>query len=202
MKRVPGICPIDIPRGICYSIPHKGVDAIKVRNMAQCALFAALLCVCAWIAVPMGELSITLQTFGVALTLGLLGGKRGSIAIFVYLLLGAVGCPVFSGFQGGVGQLLGTTGGYILGFLVWGLCYWAITAGCGEASYVRILANVVGLLACYCFGCVWFSRLYLQGGALTLGLVLTKCVVPFLLPDAVKLMLAWLLTHRLKRFVA
>lgn len=202
MRRVPGICPIDFPRTFCYSIPDKEVEALKVRNMAQCALFAALLCVCAWIAVPLGDVSFTLQTFGVSLTLGLLGGKRGSIAIFVYLVLGAVGCPVFSGLQGGFGPLLGATGGYILGFLVWGLCYWLITALLGESSKIRILATVVGLAACYCFGCVWFYRLYLQGGsAVTLGFVMTKCVVPYLLPDAVKLTLSWLLTHRLKRFI-
>ena len=90
---------------------------MKVRNMALCALFAALMALCAWISIPAGDVAITMQTFALFLTLGVLGGKRGTIAVSIYLLLGIVGLPVFSGFQGGLGTLLGATGGYIAGFL-------------------------------------------------------------------------------------
>ena len=171
---------------------------MKARNMALCGLFAALLTLCAWISVPGAGVVFTLQTFGVALTLLLLGGKRGSITVLVYLLLGAVGLPVFTGFQGGIGTLLNVTGGYIVGFLVWALLYWLITA---FAPKKRVLAMVLGLLVCYAFGTLWFYSLYLQGGsALSLGAFLLKCLVPYLLPDAVKLSLAFLLASRLKRF--
>ena len=166
--------------------------------MALCGLFAALLTLCAWISVPGAGVVFTLQTFGVALTLLLLGGKRGSITVLVYLLLGAVGLPVFTGFQGGIGTLLNVTGGYIVGFLVWALLYWLITA---FAPKKRVLAMALGLLVCYAFGTLWFYSLYLQGGsALSLGAFLLKCLVPYLLPDAAKLSLAFLLSSRLKRF--
>ena len=89
--------------------------------MALCGLFSALLAICAWISVPLADAAVTLQTFGVFLCLGTLGGKRGTTAILVYLLLGAVGLPVFSGFRGGFEALLGTTGGYLTGVLVSGL---------------------------------------------------------------------------------
>lgn len=172
---------------------------MKVRNMALCALFAALLTLCAWISVPGAGVVFTLQTFGVALTLLLLGGKRGTIAVFVYLLLGIVGLPVFTGFQGGIGTLLNVTGGYILGFLVWALLYWLITA---IAPKKQVLAMVAGLLVCYAFGSAWFYTLYLQSGSVMgLGAFLLKCLVPYLLPDAAKLSLAFLLAYRLKRFV-
>lgn len=175
---------------------------MKARNMALCALFAALLTLCAWISLPGGDVAFTLQTLAVALTLGLLGGKRGSLAILVYLLLGAVGLPVFSGFQGGLGILLGATGGYIWGFLLWGLLYWLLTALLPDSGIFRLLAMVLGLFLCYAAGSVWFWRMYLQNGSsLSLGLVLLKSVVPYLLPDAIKLATAWLLTLRLKRFV-
>ena len=175
---------------------------MKTRNMALCALFAALLCLCAWISIPAGDIAFTLQTFGVALTLWLLGGKRGSLAILLYLLLGAAGLPVFTGFQGGVGVLLNVTGGYILGFLAWGLLYWLLTALFPASDKMKIAAMALGLLACYGFGSGWFYGLYLKGGsAISLGLVLVKCVVPYLLPDAVKLSLAFLLYRRLRRFV-
>lgn len=172
---------------------------MKVRNMARCALFAALLAVSAWLAVPMGDISFTLQTFAVVLTLGLLGGKWGSAAIFVYLLLGAAGLPVFSGFQGGLGILLGVTGGYVMGFMIWALVYWLITTLWGNGEKNCIFATVLGLLLCYAFGTVWFYLGYAQEGGI--GLILLKCVIPYLFPDTVKLALAWLLTRRLRRFV-
>ena len=175
---------------------------MKARNMALCALFAALLTLCAWISVPGGDVAFTLQTLAVALTLGLLGGKRGCLAILVYLLLGAVGLPVFSGFQGGVGILLGATGGYIWGFLLWGLLYWLLTALLPETAIFRLSAMVAGLFLCYGAGSVWFWQLYLQrGSSLSLWVVLLKCVAPYLLPDTIKLTAAWFLTARLKRFV-
>ena len=100
---------------------------MKARNMALCGLFTAILTVCAWISIPVGDMVITLQTFGIFLTLGLLGGKYGTVTMLVYLLLGAVGAPVFSGFRGGLGALLGTTGGYLFGFMLTCLCYRLLT---------------------------------------------------------------------------
>ena len=110
-----------------------GKKGFSLRDMVLCALFAAILAVSAWLTVP-GEVPFTLQTFGVFAALGLLGGKRGTIAIALYLVLGAVGLPVFSGFRGGFGVLLGTTGGYIFGFLLSGLLYWALTALLGNKA--------------------------------------------------------------------
>ena len=173
---------------------------MKAKNMALCGLFTAVLAICAWISVPFGDSVITLQTFGVFLTLGLLGGKRGSLTVLVYLLLGAVGVPVFSAFRGGLGALLGTTGGYIFGFMLTGLVYWGVTAW-KDTPLTRLIAMVLGLLVCYACGSYWYMTRYLSTGSVTLALVLLKCVVPYLLPDALKLALAWLLTGRLKRFV-
>lgn len=175
---------------------------MNIRKMALCALFAALTAVCAWISVPVLDIAFTMQTFAIFLTLGLLGGKRGTLSILVYLLLGAVGLPVFSGFRGGVGVLLGITGGYIVGFLASGLIYWLITALLGQSKKARFSGFVLGLLVCYAFGSVWFYALYLQGGnAIGMGAVLMKCVVPYLVPDGLKIALAFYLTDRLKRFL-
>ena len=173
---------------------------MKARNMALCSLFTAVLALCAWLSVPMGDMVITLQTFGIFLTLGLLGGKRGTLAIGVYLLLGAVGVPVFSGFRGGLGALLGTTGGYIFGFMLTALVYWILTF-LKDTPLTRLAAMILGLLLCYACGSWWYMTRYLSTGTLTLGLVLLRCVLPYLLPDAIKLTLAWILTGKLKRFV-
>ena len=168
---------------------------MQIKKMALCAMFSALLCISAWLAIPIGQISITLQTLVIFLCLGLLGGKYGSISIFVYLLLGAVGLPVFSGFQGGMGPLLGTTGGYIWGFLVMGLVYWLITGIWKNNRFSPVLAMLTGLLLCYTLGTLWYGYLYAQGN--TLWLILLQCVVPYVLPDMVKLFFAVYLTKRI-----
>lgn len=171
---------------------------MNARNMARCALAAALMCVCAWIAVPMGDTVFTMQTFAVALALFLLGGKWGSAAILVYLALGMAGLPVFTGFRGGLGVLLGATGGYIWGFLIWGGVYW-LASILGKGLRWQIGGMVIGIICCYTAGTLWYTLGYLGGSGI--GLVLLRCVVPYVLPDAVKLLLAYRLALRLKRFV-
>ena len=159
--------------------------------MVRCALFAALIAICAWISVPVFDIAFTLQTFAVFLTLGLLGGKRGSAAIFIYLLLGAAGMPVFSGFRGGIGVLAGVTGGYLWGFLAAALLYRLLE------RFGKFPAMIAGQLVCYLCGSIWFL-LYAGGG---LSLILLRCVVPYLIPDAAKIVLAYTLTRRLQRHI-
>ena len=181
-------------------LSRKGGEEMKAKNMALCGLFTAVLTVCAWISVPFGDSVITLQTFAIFLTLGLLGGKLGSLTVLVYLLLGAVGAPVFSAFRGGLGALLGTTGGYLFGFMLTSLFYWVIISR-KDTPYIRLLAMIFGLLLCYSCGSWWYLTRYLPTSTATLGLVFLKCVVPYLIPDGIKLILAWVLTGKLKRFV-
>lgn len=170
----------------------------RTVDLAYTALFAVLLAVCAWISVPL-PVPFTLQTFAIFAALGVLGGRRGTWAVAVYLLLGAVGLPVFSGFQGGLGALLGTTGGYILGFLALALVYWMVTALLGERMPVMAAAMVLGLVMCYAFGTAWFVILYTRTtGPMTVGAALSMCVLPFVIPDLIKLALALGLSRRLR----
>ena len=161
------------------------------RKLTRCALFSAMMALCAWIGVPLGHTVFTMQTFGVLLALGLLGGKRGTVSILCYLLLGAAGLPVFSGFRGGIGAILSPTGGYLWGFLATGLVFWTLE------KWGRPLAMVTGVAACYACGTIWYMTY--TGGAL--AAVLAQTVLPYLIPDGVKLILALRLTKRLKRFV-
>ena len=158
------------------------------RKLTRCALFAAMTALCAWIAIPLGHTVFTMQTFAVLLSLGVLGGKRGTAAIGCYLLLGVIGLPVFSSFQGGLSALLGPTGGYLWGFLATGLVYRA----CQRLG--PLPAMIAGLLACYACGTAWYM-VYTGGG---LGIVLAQTVLPYLIPDALKLILALNVTKRLK----
>lgn len=176
-------------------------NAGRVRDMVYIAVFAALMAILSWIsiALPVSEVVFTLQTLGVFLCVGILGGKRGTAAILVYILLGAVGLPVFAGFSGGLGALLGSSGGYIIGFLFSGLAMWGMEKLFGTAPLALVAAMVVGLAVCYAFGTAWFMVVYTQAnGAVPLLTVLGWCVFPFIPFDLVKIGLAVALSFRLR----
>ena len=174
---------------------------LRTVDMAYIALFAVLMAVCAWITIPM-TVPFTLQIFAVFAALVTMGGRRGTYAVVVYLLLGAVGLPVGAGFQGGLGWLLGTTGGYIVGFLCIALIYWLMTAKLGEALPVVVTACVLGLVVCYAFGTAWFLVVYARNsGPIGLMTALGWCVFPYTIPDLVKLALAVFLSRRVKGFL-
>ena len=167
-----------------------------VRDMTLISLFAALIAITSFIAIPIGTLPITLQTFGVFATLILLGGRRGSISVAVYIALGAVGLPVFSGFSGGVGRLFDATGGFILGFLVAALVYWLLSSVLGTGAASVIISAVVAHLSLYAVGALWFFFGYSDGTGFLATLSFT--VLPYLLPDALKLFLAIFLCEKIK----
>jgi len=173
----------------------------KVVDLTYMAVGAALTAVCSWISIP-STVPFTLQTFAVFCVLSLLGGKRGTVSIIIYILLGAVGMPVFAGFTGGIGILLGTTGGYIIGFILMGLLFWLAEHFFGNALPVRIVSMLAGLLVCYAFGTGWFLWVYArQSGAIGIGTALSWCVLPFILPDLAKMALAVGIAGRVKKFI-
>ena len=146
--------------------------------------------------------AVYLQTFGVFMAVGVLGGKRGSLAVLVYILLGVIGVPVFAGFSGGLGILLNNTGGYIIGFLFSALVMWAMESLWGKKPVIQILSMVVGLIVCYAMGTIWFMVVYTRtSGAVGLGTVLGWCVIPFIIPDLVKIALAFVLSRRVRKLV-
>ena len=97
-------------------------NRFKTIDLAYIAICAALIVICSWISIPTA-VPFTLQTFAVFASLGLLGGKKGTLSVLVFLILGAIGLPVFANFGGGLGVLLGSTGGYLIGFIFMGLIY-------------------------------------------------------------------------------
>ncbi len=163
------------------------------------ALFTAITVICAWITVP-SAVPFTLQTFAVLLSCGLLGGKLGTVTVLLYLSLGALGLPVFSGFCGGVSVLFGAGGGFLFGFVLSALFMWT-TERYTKTSTVRLAASMAAaLLVCYLTGALWYATVYL-GSTNDIYAVITATVLPFIIPDAVKLTLALYMTRRLKRFI-
>lgn len=175
-------------------------NKLKTTDLAFIAVFAVIIAICSWISIPM-TIPFTLQTFGIFLAVLVLGGKRGTLATLVYILLGCIGIPVFSGFTGGLGILLGNTGGYIIGFLFATLVMWFFSSLFGQKIWVEIVSMLLGLFVCYAFGTVWFLLVYMKNnGAVGLLTVLGWCVFPFVIPDLVKITLAFVIAKRLKKF--
>lgn len=174
----------------------------KTYDMAYIGIFTVLITICSWISVPTA-IPFSLQTFAVFLSVAVLGGKRGTLAVIVYVLLGAVGVPVFAEFTGGIGIILRSTGGYIIGFIFSALVMWLMESLLGKKLWVQAISMVFGLLACYAVGTAWFMFVYMRDtGAVGLSTVLGWCVVPFILPDAVKIVLALTLSNTLRKPLA
>lgn len=177
----------------------KDTDSNKTRDIVYMSVFTAMISICSWISIP-ASIPFTLQTMGVFTTIGLLGGKRGTLTVLTYILLGAIGIPVFAGLTGGVSVLLGTTGGYIIGFLLSALLMWGIETIMGRNQIVLAFSMIVGLIVCYVFGTAWFMLIYTQhSGVIGLSTVLGLCVIPFIIPDLIKIGVALFLTNRLKK---
>ena len=171
------------------------------REIAYIGLAVALITVCAWISVPVFSIPFTLQTFAVAFVGGLLGWKRGTVAILVYILMGLIGIPVFAGFKAGVPALFGATGGYIFGFLFLALLpalAKLIPAETGAARTIIFYGfSILGCAVLYFFGTVWLILMT----RCAVGYALGVCVVPFIIPDAVKLAIAAIITVRLEKHI-
>lgn len=172
---------------------------LSVKDLAYTAMGVALVSVCSWISIPL-PVPITMQTFAICLITAVLGLRLGLWTVVIYILLGAAGLPVFSGFSSGLGILLGTTGGYIIGFV-----FTALAVGLGIKRFGRkppVLAffMAIGVLLCYAFGTAWFVLVYTRtSGAIGVMAALGLCVFPYLLPDAAKILLAVSLTGRLHK---
>ena len=118
-----------------------------------------------------------------------------------YVLLGAVGVPVFAGFSGGIGSLLGNAGGYIIGFIFSALVMWAIESVFGRKPVVQIISMIIGLIVCYAFGTAWFMFAYTRStGPVGLMAVLGWCVFPFIIPDLIKIALAYVLSGKVRKY--
>lgn len=168
------------------------IKKLKTGDITSIALMVAATAICSWITIPF-TIPFTMQTFAVFFSLEHFGGKKGSLVILLYILLGIVGLPVFSGFSGGIGYLLGPTGGYILGFAVSGILFCLFEKLGFENAVLRFASKLLCLAACYCLGTLWFTHVTGTSFVAALGL----CVLPFIIPDVIKIVLADKVAERL-----
>ncbi|MCM1166390.1 MAG: biotin transporter BioY [Lachnospiraceae bacterium] len=167
----------------------------SVRSMVFMAIFAALICVAAPFSVPLpGLVPISLGTFAIYLTGAMLGGKRGAVAVCVYIMLGAVGLPVFTGFAGGLAKLFGPTGGYIVGYIPLVLLTGIFSEMPSKRHWTMPAGMALGTIVMYAFGTAWF--MIMNGSPLQTALM--SCVAPFLIGDAVKIALSTVIAAPLR----
>lgn len=174
---------------------------LTVQDMVLIAVFAALIAVCSFIQISFGPVPFTLQTFGVFVAAGILGLKRGTISVIVYVLLGLIGIPVFAG-AGGPSVIAGPTGGYITGFI-----FTAIIIGIGTKLIkssntwinigITVLFMILGDAVCFVIGTIQFMFVTKS----TLSVSLGYCVIPFIIPDLVKIIVATIIVNRMKKYV-
>ncbi len=174
---------------------------MKHKNLTLTAILAAMLCVLAPFSVPLGAIPLTLATLAVYLISCLSSVKQSASAVIIYILLGAVGLPVFSGFTGGFHQLAGLTGGYIIGYIP---CTLIISFAINRHENLKLiypLSMLVGTAICYFFGTMWYS---VQADTELIS-SFAVCVIPFLFGDVLKIIVASLagytLRNRLSKFI-
>ncbi len=167
--------------------------------MTYTAIMSVIIMICAWINIP-GIIPFSLQTFAIYFGIWVIGGRLTTYSLIIYLLMGIIGMPVFAGFRGGVGVLVGPTGGYICGFFAMtGLIrgYERIKGNVSDRT--KMLLIVSGTIICYLIGTIWFF-IVMQMPLTRERIinVLMVCVVPYLIPDAVKMFAAKIIGKRVK----
>lgn len=164
-------------------------------SLVQCALFAALTAVLSQISVPIGPVPLNLATFSVCLAGGVLGAKYAPESQAVYTLLGLVGVPVFAGMKGGAAVLVGPTGGYIIGYIAAAWLIGLLAGRFGKSRWKLAVFMAAGILLCYAFGTMWFILLTRK----TVMQALALCVIPFLIGDVLKIVLATLIVPKVNQ---
>lgn len=171
-------------------------DFFNVRSMVFMAIFSALICIAAPFAVPLlgNPTPISLATFAIYLTGALLGGKRGTVSVIVYIMLGAVGLPVFSNFMGGFAKLMGPTGGYIIGYIPLVLMTGIFADMPSKKHWTMPVGMVLGTAVMYAFGTAWIMIM----SGLEFVPAFLQCVLPYLPGDALKIVLTLAIAIPLK----
>ncbi len=158
----------------------------KTYTMTSIALMAAVICVVGPFTLPIGPVPITLAPLAILLGVYILGTKKGTLALLIYLLIGAVGVPVFSGFSGGIGKLAGPTGGYLVGYIFFALIAGWFIHRFYDKVVIQFLGMVLALAVLYAFGTAWLAF----SAGMTFGAALAVGVLPFIVFDLIKIIIA------------
>jgi biotin transport system substrate-specific component len=161
----------------------------SIYQLTTCAIMAALMCILGPVSIPIGPVPISLTTLVIYLSAMLLGAKLSTVSCGIYLLLGLVGLPVFSEFQGGIGKLAGPTGGYIIGFIFTAIICGIFADKFRDKPVLIFIGMVLGTIVTYAFGTIWFIIMMQANPAYAMSV----CVIPFIPFDICKMIIALIL---------
>lgn len=161
-------------------------QTLLIKDLVFIALNAAIICVLAPISLTVNLVPFTLATLALYLCTAISGAKRGTLSVLIYILIGAIGVPVFSGFTGGIHKLVGLTGGYIVGYIFCALAEGVLIDRFPSKLWMYPAAMAIGTVLLYAFGTLWFMVV----GGKALIPALTACVIPFLPFDLLKILVA------------
>ena len=172
---------------------------MKTKTMILCAVFAAILCVFSVMTIPIGIVPVSMGLFGIMITAGILGLKRGTIAVAIFILIGAVGVPVFTGFRGGLSPLVGPTGGYIWGYVPMSALIGLLTLKMPKNKWYAMIkyffSFLAGVVLCYAMGTAQFIIVQDVDFKAALG----ACVLPFIPFDIAKAAAASYISYAVRR---
>ena len=170
---------------------------MNTKQITLTGLMAAVLCILGPLSlpIPISPVPISLGMFGVYLTVYILGLMRGTISVCIYILLGLVGLPVFTGFAGGIGKVAGPTGGYIVGYIFMSLIIGFAVDKWDDNYLIKAGGMLVGTAVCYLFGTLWLAK----QAAMSFSAALWAGVIPFIPGDLIKLAVAVLVGEQVRR---
>ena len=171
----------------------------NTKTLAMIGLMAALICILGPLSIPLpiSPVPLSLTHLPIYFSVYLLGMKKGTVSYLIYLLLGLVGLPVFSGFSGGPGKLFGPTGGYIIGFIFMAIICGFFIDRWSDKWYLCLAGMLLGCSVCYLFGTVWLS----YQSKLSFSVALMSGVIPFIPGDLIKILITLPLGAALKKAV-
>ena len=170
-------------------------NSAKIRKITTYAMMSALMCICGPLSIPIGPIPVSLTIFIICLAVYIIGMKGTLISYSIYLLLGLVGLPVFSGFQGGPAKLAGPTGGYLIGFIALAFISGLIFEKSNGNTVLTLIGMILGIAVDYVFGTMWFMHQTHMGLAEALGV----CVIPFIPIDLCKAAVATVLGRLIRK---
>ncbi len=172
----------------------------KLKKITYASLGAVLLTIGSWITVPFA-IPFTMQTFALFFVLHAFGGKIGCVSVLLHTAMGLLGLPVFSGFKTGISALISPTGGYVIGFAATGALYFALYSLFCYKRIVRTALPFFCLALCYGVGTAWYMLCVSSQTEIGFVSALSVCVLPYIVPDIIKVCLAIISAEKLKRFL-
>jgi biotin transport system substrate-specific component len=172
----------------------ENINKMNTRHLALIGVMSAVICVLGPLSLPIGIVPISLTNLAIYFAVYILGGKKGTLSYIVYLFIGLVGLPVFSGFSGGFPKLAGPTGGYLIGFAFMAFISGIFIDKFSDKIYICFLGMVIGTIVTYIFGTAWLAYV----AHMTFNKALAVGVLPFIPGDIIKIFIASLIGPQIK----